>query len=104
MSFVKFLAKHASELATIGGALDTVADLVTGDKADKAKIRTAADVAKSGAKNIGETISDVKDLIEMKVTKEDIKAAVAELLPEIVAKILAEMTKPEKPAKKGNAK
>ncbi len=92
MSFTSFLKKHASEMLTIGNALDTVSKIVEGDKQDRQVIRDAGDIARDAANNILEAIDDVQELTEQKIDAADLFDIVKELLPIVVAKVFAEMT------------
>lgn len=94
MSFVKFLIKHASEMRTIGDAFSTLNNLVQGDREDKKRVQEAGELARRVADSIEASIDSVKDLVEIKPSRDDIKDIVAELLPDIVAKILSQMAKP----------
>ena len=94
--FVKFLGKYGDEISGVAAALEAVVIAVPMNKAEKQKIVDTIDKLKEIPDNITAAIKDIEKQPVVRIKFDDIKKAVAELLPNMVAKFFADKAEQEK--------
>ena len=87
--FSKFLNKYAGEIKAIGSLAMTLARGVGLDPQERRAVEQAAEGLANAADSIEKSLKDVKALTEIKISKADLKKAVEDMLPDIVADLVA---------------
>lgn len=101
-TFSKFLNRYSGEISSIGTLALSLARGMGLDPQERRQIENTARGLQEASERIKESLSDVAKLTEIKISKAELKKAVEEMLPDIVAdlvaagvaKALEEMTKP----------
>jgi len=99
--FSKFLRKHSDDLRSIGDIFSTVFAALPMNKDDKAKVKDAVSSIQSAADNIAKSIAAVEKATDVKLPKADVEKAVrqvvADILPGLVAEVVAKHIAPKEP-------
>ena len=88
--FSKFLKKHADDLRAVSSAIATLTMGIALDKGDREHVQKVVDKVQAAADSIDASLKSVAALDAAKVSKEDIKAAVASALPEVLSALSVE--------------
>ena len=90
MSFAGFLAKYSDEALAIGKALTTVMEGLALSPAQAAKVNETISKLETASSNIQEVLATAPEKTVIKIAQSDVDAAVARVLPDMVAKAVAD--------------
>lgn len=97
--FISFLGKYSNEVQGVSFALRTIVTAVPFNKQDRAKVLEVLDTLDNVPANITKAIGELQKQPKIVIKFNDIKDAVASLLPDVVAKFFADKAKDEEAKK-----
>lgn len=88
-SFVRFIAKYGDEAQAVANALRVLSHPFL-ERSEREAVNNVIEKMESAARNIASAIPDLEKASAIRINKNDIKDAVQELLPAIVAQVVRE--------------